>query len=85
MAGSAATGSAATLGAAWLTGGASLLPGLSGGLNDSGSAVSGATSGVGAGAGAGAITFGSTKTNWVVVGAIAALGLVALVLAKKGG
>ncbi len=82
MAGSDA-GTAETLGAAWLTGGASLLPGLSGGLSDSGSATSGATSGAGAGAGAGAITFGETKTNWVMVGAIASLGLVALVLAKK--
>lgn len=83
MTGSSASGTAATLGTAWLTGGASLLPGLSSGLNDSGSATSGATSGAGAGVGAGAITFGSTKTNWIMVGAIAALGLVALVLAKK--
>ena len=81
MAGAGAT--AATLGSAWLTGGATLLPGLSSGLNDSGSATSGATSGAGAGAGAGAITFGETKTNWIMVGAIASLGLVSLVLAKK--
>lgn len=76
-------GTAETLGAAWLTGGASLLPGLSSGLNDSGSATSGATSGAGAGVGAGAITFGETKPNWMLIGAIAALGLVSLVLAKR--
>ena len=75
-------GTAATLGAAWMTGGASLLGGGLKSLTDTGSATSAATSGAGAGAGAGSITFGATKPNWVLIGAIAALGLVAVVLAK---
>ena len=74
-------GTAATLGAAWATGGASLLGGLKS-LTDTGSATSAATSGAGAGAGAGSITFGETKPNWTLIGAVIALGLVAVVLAK---
>ena len=75
-------GTAATLGAAWATGGASLLGGGLKSLTDTGSATSAATSGAGAGVGAGAITFGETKPNWTMIGAVIALGLVAVVLAK---